>query len=79
MIYKNGQPLETFNGKFKWAEILKNIDDTDIFVATSPRDYNVLSVILRHNFYTFLSGRYDGKYVARIISPKLFKELKNYA
>ena len=78
MIYKNGQPLKKINGKFKWAETLKNIDDTDIFIATNWRDFNSLTQSLRVKFYKFLSGKHNGKYVARIIAPELFKELKNY-
>jgi len=75
MIYKNGEPLD---GKVKWGEVLRYLDDADIFVATNQHDYSVLSSALRRNFYTFLSGKHDGKYVARIIAPKLFKELKDY-
>jgi len=76
MIYKNGQPLD---GKIKWGEVLRHLEDADIFVATIQHDYSILSSALRRNFYTFLSGKYAGKYVARIIAPELFKELKNYA
>tara|TARA_B100001094_G_C18143705_1_gene779405 strand:- start:179 stop:409 length:231 start_codon:yes stop_codon:yes gene_type:complete len=75
MIYKNGQPL---HGKINWVEVLRYIDDSDIFIATTNIEYTALQAAMRRNFYKSLSGKIKDKYIVKIISAELFKKLKNF-
>ncbi len=75
MIYKNGQPLR---GKINWVEVLRYIDESDIFIATTSIEYTALRAAMRRNFHRVLSWKIKDKYIVQIISAELFKKLKNF-